>query len=942
MVWVDIIVSVCTAVGEALFCNILEKSKQKKTQKKLNKIINESTEQLKDSSLNSEEFLIVIKQKEFVELIRKLFLSTDNIMFGDNNDKKPYIDGVINYISIKCPNINVDDVKDFIKCLIDNYNTYLYKVVQENPEINAIFQLLMFSQREILCKISQSDEDLKKYFKSLENKNKIIDDKHIIAYHSVCEKEYSNIRFTGISGVENRNAQKLNEFYVENTFTYSRINMNQYKQPVNLNENLKLNEIFNYCNKIVLIGGAGLGKSTTLNYLFCNYENLYGLNPLKIKLDLKEYANDIGRDKKDILWCLTTEFYKKIYRSELKFEDIEFIISKYLSEGSCLVILDALDEIPTQSVRNKVRDRIEEFCDLYYLNRIIISTREAGYLKNRFDNTFLHIRIDEFNDDQIKKYSKNWYNSYYSITAHFDDFWEKFRIEVNRAKCNGLIRNPIILILALVIFDIEKNLPNKRVEFYKKCIDTFLVVREDRKAVFELSEKAKNILGIDLIIPKVAYYKFDHISANSKYRFTKEELIQAVLQAIETSDEIYWREAINQYTQYLIERTELIHEVDEDILDFAHKTFYEYFLAVYFAKELKVDELIKLLDKWIGDSNYDELARLIIEIIIQNDIPSQHKAVMEYLFEKLNREANADNNVYDIFSIIVDLYSHNMLQPKFHQLYNDFILKNAIYTFRYNRNYINSDVELKYDSRVLSNMFLNQINSNNDMHRTIESLYYLDNDYRQYVIKNSPLEYVKHTCLLLATVYNYIYSRKQKIKGTTIKQELSYFLNEGLIYTLTYPQIYISVIGLMALTDDFSQADKLVDYSFDCNSYFLNYTNPNILYRILKSSMNSADSFIVTLIGIIWCAKNNTNYLFGFLFDSRNKRSSELLNVYLWIWQLLNDSKNYESFKCTLSEKGLFNSEYNNTYQTLFYNYKKIESIIPDRRINEYFKANKS
>ena len=38
-----------------------------------------------------------------------------------------------------------------------------------------------------------------------------------------------------------------------------------------------MKDFFKIGNKIVLIGAAGLGKSTTLNYLFCNYEKMYAI-----------------------------------------------------------------------------------------------------------------------------------------------------------------------------------------------------------------------------------------------------------------------------------------------------------------------------------------------------------------------------------------------------------------------------------------------------------------------------------------------------------------------------------------------------------------------------------------------------------------------------------------------------------------------------------------
>lgn len=235
-----------------------------------------------------------------------------------------------------------------------------------------------------------------------------IHDENINLFHAVSEKEYGTIRFTGISGAERKREQNINEFYVENTFSYYGKEIEKlYNCGLEEIETIRLENFFDFGNKIVLIGGAGLGKSTTLNYLYCNYERMYEAYAVKIKIDLKEYAKEIGEKKKGLLWCITNEFSKRSKYVKLSFDEIQSVLSDYLDNGKCLVILDALDEIPTLAIRNKVRDEIAIFCGLYYLNRFIISTREAGYLRNRFDETFLHIKINQFSDYQIRKYSEN-------------------------------------------------------------------------------------------------------------------------------------------------------------------------------------------------------------------------------------------------------------------------------------------------------------------------------------------------------------------------------------------------------------------------------------------------------------------------------------------------------------------------------------------------------
>lgn len=127
----------------------------------------------------------------------------------------------------------------------------------------------------------------------------------------------------------------------------------------------------------------------------------------------------------------------------------------------------------------------------------------------------------------------------------FEDFWKRFELEWKRAKCEMLIRNPSILILALVIFDIQNSSPNR----------------------------------------------------------------------------LQWLEPVALFVKYLINRTELIREMDGDVLDFAHKTFYEYFLAVYYAQEYDTGELLGLLDK---DSSRGDAFYILFELYERNALQAKY------------------------------------------------------------------------------------------------------------------------------------------------------------------------------------------------------------------------------------------------------------------------------------------------------------------------------
>lgn len=952
--WSDIILSLIISVSEAACIGFMNKRKLEKFNTKLSSIVNKLFNEFADSSLDTDCFFTIISSRPFIEMLRNYYFS-----IRDGMGNSIYIDRFEAYICSESSNLSRIEVRRFINKLSELYINFLHSIIEENYELNAIMQILTISHREILERILESEENLYKYIKSLDRSMLEINDKEILKYHNNCQKEYNKIRFTGISGAEDKEAQDLGTFYVENTFSYySKDNAGIYRYSDNEIDVVRLNNFFDFGNKIVLIGAAGLGKSTTLNYLFCNYEELFSTNALKLKIDLKEYARDITENKKDILWCLTKEFYKKIKRTVLHFEDVERIISDFLDEGNCLVILDALDEIPTQAMRNYVRTEISNFCELYYLNRFVISTREVGYLRNKFDDSFLHIKINEFDIEQIKKYSENWF-LFNCEADEFKEFWDKFAEEVKKSKCEKLISNPIVLILALVIFDIEKNLPNRRVEFYKKCIDTFLIVREDRKAAFQMTEKIKNILCDDLVVPQIAHHKFIRTNENAGYKFTKEEVKNVIMEAIEVTDKINWRESVNQYTSYLINRTELLREVDEDKFDFAHKTFYEYFLAVYFSKVLDNEKLVNLLNGWIGDANNDELARLIIEIVIEKNEPRQHKFIIDFLFnqieEECKKEAYEDSKEIDIFLIIADLYRNNMLLAKFHEQYYKCLIYHSkiveIAEQRSRRLSNTKELKIQYDTKILSQYYIQETQDSNNINKIIDAMRNLNNEFRRNVIRDIGDDSYQHIALLFSEVQNNILRNKKKSIDESYKKELKYFMEDKLELTLSCPQIFISIVDIILSKNEEEYIPLLFEYNFEAKNVFYDYTAPFILYSLIDNAFDSADRFLLFLISLIQCAKNRTNDLFVFALgnvDSKRFLDDKVIcNVnreknILLLWEILNLLESTIQFKDKIAEFSLYNKKYDKLYDELFSAYKTREQDIRKNRVLKAIEKHKN
>lgn len=487
-------------------------------------------------------------------------------------------------------------------------------------------------------------------------------------------------------------------------------------------------------------------------------------------------------------------------------------------------------------------------------------------------------------------------------------------------------------------------------EFYKKCIDTFLIVREDRKAAFNMTEKIKNILGDDLVVPKIAYYKYNRSNDDPGYKFTKSEVKNAIFEAIEVPDRINWTEPVNQYTSYLIDRTELIGEIDEDRFDFAHKTFFEYFLAVYYSRLLENCELVNLLKKWIGDSNNDELARLIIEVVIEKNDPRQHKYIIDFLFKQIEEDKNDVRIFYkgvDVFRIISDLYKNNMLLPRFHELYYDCLLfhPNLVDTVERMRFGDSSSAKVVYDSKILAQHFNSAIRDKNNFNVLVETLYRFDDEYKRQVFQITKDDRFKHITNLFRWIKNYIYSTQtKKIDFGDINEEVEYFLGEELDLTLSCPQIYISVVDIILLNKNYSFVSKMLNFNFETCHIFRRYTSPQVLYALEFVAFKNSELFLLFFILMIKCSQKDTNRLLMYILErnrdmkSLNKKKIKSCENVILFLKLLRQSENVEQFKDEIDKLSLYDNQYANIYEKLFKEYKEREQEIDEKRIEAWFK----
>jgi hypothetical protein len=336
---------------------------------------------------------------------------------------------------------------------------------------------------------------------------------------------------------------------------------------------------------LMVFGDPGIGKSTFLRKIgleaLKGNQGTYEHNLTPVLLDLKNFKEI----EIDIQLFIEKEF--KICR----FPDVETNIRKKLEKGELLILLDGLDEVPSDNINDVVK-KIQDFVDLYDKNRFVISCRTA-FRKNF--KRFTDIEIVEFDDQQIQSFIKNWFVSELdpeNETAK--NCWELLQKEEYQS-AKELCQTPLLLTFLCLIYQKKQSFPTDRSILYQEALEILLEewaehneLQEnrsiDKKLNINLSVKIEKLL-----LSKIAYDNF----LEDKLFFLEKDIVyqiesslQKVLNFSQNPDGRKVLKTIEVEQGILVERA-------KNKYSFSHLTFQEYLTAQYIYDHDLIEEVVK-------------------------------------------------------------------------------------------------------------------------------------------------------------------------------------------------------------------------------------------------------------------------------------------------------------------------------------------------------------
>lgn len=387
------------------------------------------------------------------------------------------------------------------------------------------------------------------------------------------------------------------------------------------NRNNKPLEFFDFISRIhraVILGDPGSGKTTFTKKMCYELSSRYsdrlfaGREIVPFVVVVKDYQAEKIKNNISIIDFISENL------TNFQIEPLKGAFKYLLLNGYILLIFDGLDELLDTRYREKMVDEIESFCTLYPSVPVIVTSRKIGYEEAALrEDMFEVYEMTSFNRPQIQEYVEKWFNLDYDLSIN-QRIEKAKHFMIESEKVSDLRSNSLMLSLMCNIYRQENYIPENRPKIYQKCAE-MLFKKWDRHRGIN-PEITIQDSKIESLISHLAHWIYTNESSKEGVR--EDELIRKATEYLygstyEDFDEA--KKVAKEFVTFSKGRAWIFSAVgvntDQELYQFTHRTFLEYFTAEWFCKNFEdtiglTNELIPKISK----REWDVVAQLAFQI----------------------------------------------------------------------------------------------------------------------------------------------------------------------------------------------------------------------------------------------------------------------------------------------------------------------------------------
>ncbi len=387
-------------------------------------------------------------------------------------------------------------------------------------------------------------------------------------------------------------------------------------------------EVLREHRRLIVLGDPGSGKSALLKLLAIKFSRgrdavreAFGLDEelLPLLLPIAAYGDAVA-DRGVLAFC---DFVMQ--RGAADRVDGELTRRK-LEAGECILLLDGLDEVLDLNTRIRVSRQIERFIrNCAPGNRVVITSRIAGYQRVGLGGDVAHLTLAPFGDEDIRAFACNWAYAYEGSPRPTEG-WEQ-RAE-DRARnlteamlapaIQRLATKPLLATILALIHHQGTRLPHQRVELYRLCVEALAEHwHRARQTLYPLVDLHLGARRLDepFVVSVLAPIAFSWVEARPTGLLHRDELEERIARHFVEQESAKGGQArllARQFVELIREQSGLLDERGADYFDFLHPTFKEYLAARHLAERRRP---LKLLGKRLFQPRWREVVLLTAGIL---------------------------------------------------------------------------------------------------------------------------------------------------------------------------------------------------------------------------------------------------------------------------------------------------------------------------------------